>query len=60
MSLSYPLMIQLLANALGKTADDGTSARALATHVGDEHGVSGPWLCPSPALAFAAIWGVNQ
>lgn len=50
------LRIQLLANILGKTAEDSPSACAPATHVGDpEVHCSGLWLGPS--LASAVIWG---
>lgn len=49
-----------LASVPGKAGDDGLSAWAPATHMGDQAGVSRSWLLLGPALAVVATWGVAQ
>lgn len=43
-----------------KVTDDGPNVWVPDTHVGDHVIVPGPRLQPSPFLAVAAIWVVNQ
>lgn len=53
--LATALVIQLLVNAPGKTADNGPSIKIPATHTGDLDRVLGSWLWLSSAPIATAI-----
>lgn len=53
------LPVQHPAYGPGKGADDGPDIWAIASHMGDSDGVLGSWLQHIPALAVAAICGMN-
>lgn len=55
--LAAPLGMQLPANGLGKTAQEGQGP---GLHVGVLNKNTGFYLQPVPALAVAVIWGLNQ
>lgn len=57
--LASPLPVWLPVNVPGKVADDGPSAWAPATHVGNLDEVPDFCLWPGPVLATGGIWGVN-
>lgn len=49
--LAIPLLIQLLANGLGKTVEHGPSIWVPGTHMGGPKEAPGLWLWPGPAWA---------
>lgn len=51
---------QLLADVTGKAAEDATCTWAPATYMAESAGTPGSRFQPGPALASAAIWGVNH
>lgn len=61
LAMDTPLLSQFPANASGKArGDDPKTCASLTLSVGDQNGVSGFWLHPSPELAIANIWELNQ
>lgn len=59
-SSASPLPLQLPADAPTKWQLTAAQACTPAIHPRDPQGVSGFCLQPGPALAVAAMWGVNQ
>lgn len=49
------LLIQNLANVSGKAADDSPRLGSLPLNWGDQDGILGSWLHPSPSLAIVGI-----
>lgn len=56
--LVTPLLIQLLANTLGKAMESDPNVWAPVASIGNPDEALGSWLQPDQVLAIAAIWGV--
>lgn len=57
MSIAALLLIQHPANISGKTAKDGPSTWASATHMGDPDGIPSSWIWSGPALSYCSKLG---
>ena len=53
-------LIQFFCSSAWESSNDGPTAWAPPTHVGDQDGVPNSWFWSGPALAAAAIWGGDQ
>lgn len=54
-----PFLIWLLADGLGKAAEDGPSTWTLAIRVGDTEEAPGSWISPGSAFSVTTAWRVN-
>lgn len=58
--LTFPLLIQLPANAAGGAVNEGTTAWGSVTHTRHQDRAPGLWLLPGSALALVGMCGVSQ